>query len=291
MTGGLLVLGSTGMLGGAVVRAARARGLPVQGAARSGAEHHLDVRDSGAVEDLLARLMPGVVVNCVANTALAACEEDPGDAYLINSRPAALLAEMADQQGFRLIQVSTDQYWTGDGRRPHAEGEGVSLLNEYARTKYAGEVFASSCERALIVRTNVTGPRGDAARPTFVEWAFAALRGAETIELFDDFITSTMPASTLADAILDLGDVDVTGTLNVAAREPASKLEFVLGLAALLGRDDPPHRVASVQALHPPRAESLVLDVSAAERTLGRRLPTLEETLQTLIRDMDGAAA
>lgn len=277
----LLVLGATGMVGQAVVRAARARDVDVVGVARSGGDLKADLLVDDELRRVVSDVRAPLVINCAALVNHTQAEEDPALAYALNARLVGVLAEAA--RDARIVHVSTDQFWTGDGDAKHAEDAPVRLVNEYARSKFAGEAFALTAPDALVVRTNVTGLRGDAGRPTFIEWVFGALEAGEDLKLFDDFYTSTMAAPDLADALLDLIAGDARGLLNVASSEVSHKQRFILAVAAAMGLPEPPHEVASVVGLWPPRAESLGLDVSRAEAVLQRPLPDLEATARTLV--------
>ena len=279
----MLVIGATGMVGQAVMAAGRARGLTVIGAARTGTDRAVDVCNDAALRGLLEEVRPDVVVNCAAIVSHALCEKQPGVAYLINARAVSVLAEAARGTGARLVHISTDQYWLGDRDAKHAEDAPVRLVNDYARSKYAGERFAETVPEALIVRTNVTGLRGDHSRPTFIEWVFAALKGTEPLQLFHDFYTSTIDAPALAEATLDLAQVRVSGLFNVASSEVASKEEFITAVAREMGVEMPPYQRASVMGLRPRRPESLGLDVDRAEQLLGRPLPGLVDTVRALV--------
>ena len=278
----LLLVGATGMLGRACAREAANRGMQVVGTARSGADLDLDVADAAALARALAEVGADLVVNCAAIVDLGRCESDPLAAYAVNARPAAVLAG-ALPADVRLVHVSTDHYWTGDGATAHAEDAPVVLLNEYARTKFAGEGFALTRPGALVVRTNITGLRGDPSRPTFVEWALGAIERGEPMTLFDDFHSSTMATTDFAEAMFDLVDRGADGLVNVASSEVSSKRVFIEALAEALQIPLVDPSAGSVRGLAPPRAESLGLDVADAERLLGRPLPGLAATVGRLV--------
>lgn len=281
----LLVLGATGLLGQAMLAQAGDRGWSGTGAARSGSDHDVDVTDLSTLAELIRAVSPSLIVNCVALTDLAACEGQPGDAYVVNARVPALLADLALELGIGLVQISSDHYFTGDGAAAHSETARVRLLNEYARTKYAGEAFALTAPSALVVRTNIVGLRGWPGRPTFAEWALDALERAHPVSLFDDFYTSSMHSHACAAAILDLVQYRASGLLNVACAQVASKREFVQALASAAGLELAAARAGSVRELQPRRAESLGLDVGRAERLLGRRLPGLQDTVRAIVEE------
>lgn len=159
----------------------------------------------------------------------------------------------------------------------------MTLVNEYARTKFAGEAFAARAPGALVVRTNIAGLRGWAGEPTFAEWAFDALTRRKPLELFYDFHTSTIDTTSFSTALFDLVEAGATGTINLAARTVTSKRDFMRRLAAALGITLDWDHGTSVRRLPTPRAESLGLDVSKAERVLGRLLPDTDEVCRNLV--------
>ncbi len=287
----LLVLGSTGLLGQAVIAEARARALPCMGVARSGADRDVDLSDDAVLEALVLELRPSAIVNCVALTSIELCEADPGLAFTVNSGIPGLLAQLAGELDAKLVHISTDHYFTGDGMCKHTEDAEVKLVNEYARSKYAGEGLALANATALVVRTNIVGLRRWPGRPTFAEWALAAIESDASIVLFDDFFTSSISARACAEAILDLVNVGASGLLNVASSQVSSKRELVLALAHELRRELHHARAGSVRELRPTRAESLGLDVTRAQRLLGRRLPDLLATVSELVGGLRGAFA
>lgn len=277
-----LIFGATGLLGQALMREAKRRGVASTGAARRAADIVCDVTDPMAVAAAFEAVAPDVVINAVALVDLERCEADPGLAYTVNARPAALLAEQCRQHGARLMHISTDHYWRGDGAQVHDETAPVRLLNEYARSKYAGEAFAASAPDALVVRTNIAGFRRWPGRPTFAEWCLDVIERDAPVTLFDDFYTSTIDAPACAVALLDLVERGARGLINVAAREVTSKAAFIDSLAAAAGHRLTRATRGSVAALATPRADSLGLDVTRAEAILDRRLPDTAAVVRAL---------
>ncbi len=277
-----MVLGATGMLGQALMAVGRARGLPMLGAARAGAERAVELEDAEALSALVAEVVPAAILNAAALTDLAACEREPGRAYGVNARCVAVLAEAARACGAWLVQISTDHYFTGDEDSRHGEDSPVRLLNEYARGKHAAEGFALTCPGALVLRTNIVGFRGHGT-PTFVEWILGEFAQGRTIRAFEDYFVSSMTVGQFAAALFDLLPMRPAGVLNLASREVFSKRRFIEavrdGLLGGAGRVEG----ASVRTLPGARrAESLGLDVSRAEALLGRPLPTLAEVVADL---------
>ncbi|MBI5937885.1 MAG: SDR family oxidoreductase [Betaproteobacteria bacterium] len=282
MSDTILVFGATGMLGQALLAEGRRRGLKLVGVARSGADVALDMTDAPALAGLVAEVRPSVVVNAAALTSLDACEKDPCLAYRVNARAVAMLAEATADAYF--IQISTDHYYSGDGAALHDEDSPIRLVNEYARSKYAGEAYALTHANALVLRTNIVGFRNRGAS-TFVEWALDSLCGGQAMTLLEDYFTSSIDVASFSKGLLDLLPLRPTGRLNLAAREVASKARFIEALAEAAGYGTSHCRSGSILELEGPRrAESLGLDVARAERLLGYRLPTFSEVIDNLLR-------
>ena len=279
----LLVLGATGLLGQAIVAEAKRRGIEVHGAARKGSDLDVDLTNAAQVAELFARVSPTRVINAAAETSLDRCEQDPGRTYLINARAVALIADQCRIGGAQLVHVSTDHFFTGDGPLAHAEDGAVTLVNEYARSKFAGEGFARNLPGSLVIRTNITGFRGWSGQPTFAEWAVDAILNHRPLKLFDDFYTSTIDVGSFSRLLFELFDTQAVGLVNLASSTVSSKLEFVRELAASFGIRLDWATVASVRDLATTRAESAGLDVSKAEHLLGHPLPTLSEVCGALV--------
>lgn len=275
------MLGATGLLGTAVCEAARARGMAVIAAARSGSVA-VDIRDEAALVGLLEAHRPDIIVNAAAQVSVEACERDPGAAWLINARPAAILAAYARRSGARLAHISTDHFFMGDGAARHDEAARVVLVNDYARSKYAAEALALTDPAALVVRTNMVGIASRNGG-SFGEWARRLIETDGEGVLFDDQYVSLLDVWSLADALLDLAATPAAGVLNVGSSEVFSKAAFVLALAEALGRSltrARPGAVAKTQSVR--RPDSLGLDVARAEAWLGRPLPNLSQVVHSL---------
>jgi dTDP-4-dehydrorhamnose reductase len=279
----VLVLGSTGLLGQAIMKEAKKRGRQAIGAARRGAELALDIESSEEIKKAFAKLKPSLVLNAAALTNIDICEKDPGLAYRVNARAVSLLAEACREQGIKLCHVSTEHYFTGDGHARHDEKAPIHLINEYARSKYAGEAFALTAPDSLVARVNIVGWRGWQDQPTYVEWAVDVLEKHKPFKLFFDVFTSPLDVGACARGLFDLCDKKASGMVNLGGREVSSKGEFITALAREMNIEPDWAEKGSVKELAALRAESLGLDVTLAEKLLGYRLPTTQEVVRALI--------
>lgn len=278
-----LLIGSTGMLGKAFMQASLKKGNEIIGLARSGADINIDISDANALLKTLNMVKPDIIINTAAIVNLDYCEKHPSEAYLINTRPSAILADYCRQNGVYLIHISTDHLFSGDKRAKHDEKTAVTLLNEYARTKYLAEKLVETHPDSLIIRTNIVGFRGSKTSQCFVEWIIDSVKLEKPLILFDDYYTSSIDVSTLSKIILDLSATGAKGLFNIGSRDVSSKKEFILQFASQFGYDLSNAKTGKVHDLtgvH--RCESLGLDVSKVEHHLGYKMPLLDEVLASL---------
>lgn len=144
----------------------------------------------------------------------------------VNRAASAALAEVAATHGIRLVHVSSDV--VHDGRHaPYDDRATPSPLNEYGRTKAAGEAAALAAHPAAVaVRTSLIYGVHEIDRSTagFID----RLRSGQRLSLFADVIRQPVWVEALAEALLRLAVelTDVAGPLNVAGRQPIDRAAF-----------------------------------------------------------------
>lgn len=122
----------------------------------------LDLADPDALVAACRAVRPALIVNAAAYTAVDKAESDPGPAHAVNAMAPGILADEARRLGAVLVHFSTDYVFDGAKRTPYVETDATAPLNEYGRSKLAGErAIAESGCRHLVLRTGwVYGPRG-----------------------------------------------------------------------------------------------------------------------------------
>ncbi len=281
----VLLLGSNGMLGQAVKKELRSAGHTVKETDRSNADYCFDLLNDDKLFQSVQETNPDVIINTAAAVSLEYCENHPGDAYCLNSRLPGVLADICREQGCYAVHISTDHFYYGDGRYLHSETDPVRLVNEYARTKYAGEIFAMTYPQTLVLRTNIVGFRCR-GQQTFVEWALDEVQKKQQMTLFTDFYTSSIHTADFAKVLLDLMGNKITGIYNLGARTASSKKEFILKLSEQLLGFIPDYIEKSVRQLKGvPRGDSLGLDTERIEKAVGYRMPSLDETIESLKKE------
>jgi dTDP-4-dehydrorhamnose reductase len=213
----------------------------------------VDVRDAVAVADAMRG------VDAVIHTAY---RQDASAAWEVNAVGSGVVARAA--AGRRLVHLSTDVVFDGTRGRYREEDE-PAPANDYGRSKAEAERrVAAAHPGASIVRTSLLyggtepGPQERLAR--------------ENRRFFVDEIRSPAVVGDLAEALLDLVEVEHAGPLHLAGADDVSRFDF----AVLLGADQA--RLEAVPTT-PDRAPDVSLDSSRAASLLPTRLRGVYEVL------------
>lgn len=175
----VLVLGASGMLGSAAFRGLAATpGIEVFATARAEAVRahfdskmqpnlltQIDVLETDALLEVLGRVRPDIVLNCVGLVKQLGRAKDPLIALPLNSLLPHRLARAAALTGARLVHVSTDCVFRGTIGN-YTETMIADTDELYGRSKLLGEV---DYPHAITLRTSMIG-RELGTRNGLVEW-------------------------------------------------------------------------------------------------------------------------
>jgi dTDP-4-dehydrorhamnose reductase len=159
----IVVLGSGGRLGAALVREWRVAGEDVTGLTRA----DLDLGDDERLRATLSPLGFDVLVNCAALTNVDLGGTEPELAHRINAHAVKTLAQIATAGGGRVIHISTDYVFDGAKQTPYVEEDAAEPISVYGASKRAGEIaLLEVSDNHLVVRVSwVFGPD----RPSFID--------------------------------------------------------------------------------------------------------------------------
>ena len=145
----ILLTGATGQIGTELVAALAGNEIVAP------RRDQCDLADAGSVRSAVQDARPELFINAAAYTAVDRAESEPGLAHAINAVAPAVLADEARRRAVPLIHFSTDYVFDGNARVPYREADATGPLNEYGRSKLAGEraVAESGCIH-MILRTS-----------------------------------------------------------------------------------------------------------------------------------------
>ncbi len=249
----------------------------------------LDITDEAAVEKMVADGDIKYIVNCVAYTAVDAAEDDESTASLLNAHAVGLLARVAQRHGARMVHVSTDYVFDGQGCVPYTEDMATNPQSAYGRTKLDGErlLLDTLGDDAVILRTAwLYSPYGK----NFVKTMLALGKSKPALKVVFDQVGSPTCAQDLARAIVTV--ITATewhpGIYHYSNEGVISWYDFTLAIHRLAGITtcdvQPCHSDEFPAKAHRPAYS--VLDKTHFKNTFGVTVPywlnSLEDTLRRI---------
>ena len=216
-----------------------ANGMLGQALCKSFSEHSvwalsskdLDITSLPAARELFSDLRPHWILHAAAFTDVDGAELNAAEAYRINALGTRNIATAAFENQCRLLYYSTDYVFDGKLNRAYREWDSVSPVNEYGRSKLAGEFFVRSlCPSHLIVRTSwLFGPGGS----HFVDKIVQRAKKKDHLQVVDDQRGSPTLTSDLAHLTLCLVQAEKRGTYHATNSGDCSWYEFACKIVSL----------------------------------------------------------
>jgi dTDP-4-dehydrorhamnose reductase len=198
----------------------------------------LDITQGPTVYEFVSQLSPTVIVNCAAWTDVDGAESNEPQASRVNSDGAENIAMAAKFCGARLIHISTDYVFSGDGKTPWQVNDIVNPQSAYGRSKAAGEkrVLAAFPDNSWIVRTAwLYSPWGKNFAKTMTR---IAIYGEGEVRVVNDQIGQPTSATDLAKQIIDFGLSNFpSGIYHGTNSGEATWFEFAQEIFKLVGAD------------------------------------------------------
>lgn len=288
----ILTTGATGLLGSSLVPHLTKCGYEVVTHARTNqADFMCDLSDRVKSHELLTQTQPSVIINLVSLTNVEFCEEKVNLAYLANTRTVENLAHwiLTSGKDCHLVQISTDHVYDSAGM--HTE-DAITLTNNYAFSKYAGEMAAVRVP-STILRTNFVGRSRVSHRESLTDWVFNSLTSGKYLQVLSDVYFSPLSIRTLSEMIELVVQKKPIGTYNLGSHNGMSKADFDFAFADCLNLPtNTMTRIEMSQAtfLKASRPKDMRMDSSFFENTLGVKLPHLTDLIQQLAKEYDEIA-
>ena len=232
----VLLAGATGMLGSAF-SAALGPGVVTAG------RDELDVRNPRAIDELVRRAAPEVMINCAAHVDAEAAELDPICALPANVILPGLIGTACRRAGVRLVHFSSTGCYGAWKDEPYVEEDRLAPTTVHHRGKVAGEVAVrdSGCEH-LILRTGWLFGGATHHAKNFVWKRLVEASGAETLRSDTGQRGNPTFVGDVVSQTLALIKAGLCGTYNCVSGGAATRFEYVqriVNAAALPVRLEP----------------------------------------------------
>lgn len=288
----ILITGATGLLGSSLVPYLRKSGYKVVTHAHTTqADVMFDLSDRIKSYRFLEQVQPDVIINLVSLTSVELCEKQVNLAYLLNTRTVENLANWikSAKADCHLVQISTDHVYDGIGL--HLE-DNVTITNNYALSKYAGELAAVRVP-STILRTNFVGRSKVSYRESLTDWVYNSMTEKKHVQVLDDVYFSPLSIGTLVEMIKLTVQKKQIGIYNLGSSNGMSKADFDYTFAECLNLPtNTMTRIKTSQAafLKAYRPKNMCMDSTKFEEAFNVQLPNLADLIQPLAQEYNEIA-
>ncbi|WP_297039076.1 dTDP-4-dehydrorhamnose reductase [uncultured Dialister sp.] len=201
----VLVTGVTGQLGYDVARELEKRHIEYKGTG----SREMDISDTAAVERVIKDYHPDAIIHCAAYTAVDKAEDDYGRAMDVNAKGTLAIAKAAKEIDAKMLYISTDYVFNGQGTEPFTVDAATAPLNVYGLTKLFGEeAVRMELSKYFIVRISwVFGKNGN----NFIKTMLRLGQTHEELTVVSDQWGSPTYTADLAPLLCDMMNTDAYG--------------------------------------------------------------------------------
>jgi dTDP-4-dehydrorhamnose reductase len=150
-----------------------------------------DAEDADGMRELFREYRFRTVLNCVGNCALKSCELDPAMARRVNVDSASVIATLVQRYGCRLIHLSSDLVFSGNGAGSYREDDPVDPVTIYGKTMVEAEhVLRERVPSAAVLRISLPMGRSFNRHAGAIDWIQSRFRKHRPATLYFDEVRS-----------------------------------------------------------------------------------------------------
>ncbi len=245
------------------------------------------------INEMIDRNQPKYVVNCAAYTAVDKAESDKEMAHRINAEAPGVIAAACLRNNARLIHISTDYVFNGNGQKPYKEDDPTDPVNYYGESKLQGEQqVMSQNSGSIIIRTAwVYSQFGK----NFVKTILRLVKEKEAINVVSDQYGTPTYAADLAEAIMQIitvldAETDSAGSSHAGIYHFSNDgiinwHEFAVAIRDISGSSCKVNPISASEYPTPARRPSYsVLDKSKISRGFNISIKPWRERLEACIK-------
>lgn len=283
-----LIVGASGLIGGALLNEALKTEHNALGTSykQNLSDPHFtttDINNDDSVANTFRQFKPDVVYACAALANVDYCQTHKEESRATNYDGIKRIADFCNEFNSRLVFLSTDYVFNGKNG-PYTEDATPSPINFYGEHKLLAEQYVkANSKNHLIVRTTITFGNERKEKNFYLVLRSKLSQGQEMKVPTDQFGSPSYNKS-IAKALVELGNSDLQGVLNISSDSFLSRFEFALLIARIfdLNKDliVPVTTPELNQAAKRPMKAGLIID--KAKSILKTKLMSAEEALLDL---------
>lgn len=278
----VLVTGVKGQLGYDVVNELTKRGHIAIGTDIE----EMDITDAGSVDKVIKESAPDAVVHCAAYTAVDAAEDNVDLCRKINAEGTQNIANVCKELDIKMVYISTDYVFDGEGERPWEPDDNRTPLNVYGQTKYEGELAVeNTLDKFFIVRIAwVFGVNGK----NFIKTMLNLGKTRDSLTVVNDQFGSPTYTYDLAKLLVDMVETDKYGIYHATNEGICTWYEFACEIFKQAGMDI---KVSPVLASEYPAKAKRPSNSRMSKEKLTEngfeKLPTWQDALARYLKEIE----
>lgn len=227
----VLVTGVKGQLGYDVMNELAKRGIEGVGVDID----EMDITDAASVDKVITESDVDAVIHCAAYTAVDAAEQNVDLCRRVNAGGTENIAKVCKKLDIKMVYISTDYVFNGQGTRPWEPDDERHPLNVYGQTKYEGELAVeNNLDKYFIVRIAwVFGVNGK----NFIKTMLRVGGANGKVSVVDDQIGSPTYTYDLAVLLVDMILTEKYGRYHATNEGLCSWYEFACEIFKQAGMD------------------------------------------------------
>ncbi len=277
----VLVTGVGGQLGFDVMRELARRGVEALGADRA----EFDITDAGATRKFITDYAPDAVIHCSAYTAVDKAEDEAEACRAVNADGPANIARVCRDIGAKMVYISTDYVFPGNGETFYEPGDPTGPRNVYGQTKLEGEEAVQTIwPNHFIVRISwVFGKNGN----NFIKTMLRLGREREALSVVADQWGSPTYTKDLAPLLCDMIETERYGVYHATNEGVTNWADFAKEIFKEAGISCQVHPVSTEE--YPTKAarpKNSRLSKTCLEEAGFTKLPTWQDALRRYLEEI-----
>lgn len=244
----------------------------------------MDITDAASVEKVITEAAPDAVIHCAAYTAVDAAEDNVDLCRRVNAGGTENIARVCKALNCKMMYISTDYVFNGQGTRPWEPDDNREPLNVYGQTKYEGELAVETLEKFFLVRIAwVFGVNGK----NFIKTMLNLGKTRDHLTVVADQIGSPTYTYDLARLLVDMIETDKYGRYHATNEGLCSWYEFACEIFKQAGMNVTVSPVTSDQ--YPAKAKRPMnsrMDKSKLDEMGFKRLPSWQDALGRYLKEI-----
>ena len=244
----------------------------------------MDITDAASVEKVITEAAPDAVIHCAAYTAVDAAEDNVDLCRRVNAGGTENIARVCKALNCKMMYISTDYVFNGQGTRPWEPDDKREPLNVYGQTKYEGELAVETLEKFFLVRIAwVFGVNGK----NFIKTMLNLGKTRDHLTVVADQGGSPTYTYDLARLLVDMIETDKYGRYHATNEGLCSWYEFACEIFKQAGMNVTVSPVTSDQ--YPAKAKRPMnsrMDKSKLDEMGFKRLPSWQDALGRYLKEI-----